>query len=206
MAGFTDWVEPNATKFYCYRVLSRGLNSTQKIDLPRNVLPQWDSDQRDSTLNAIYFTAIDYKFDWPTESYNRNYIIFFSNNKWKWAEDDNKNRGPEYNLSPPNGSRGTEWSEGQFCKEQAPVSKKVFFSTLEKSNIHLIGLLTPEIYSTYKNFFDDAPTPRNYKMIQIDQIDDTMGFQIKDIVVPEIQHEICTCRVRYELALVMDTT
>lgn len=206
VVGFTDWAEPNATNFYCYRVLSQGLNSTEKIPLPKNVLPQNDSDQRDSTLNAIYFAAIDLKFSWPKGPSNRKYIIFFSNNKWKWAEDDIQDRGPEYKLRPPDGEREEETYDGKFCKEQAPVSKKVLFSTLENNNIHLIGFLSWETYSIYKDFFDDAPSPGNYFMIRTFGLDNDTASRVKDDIVSEIKGKICTCRIRYEFALLMDTT
>ncbi|OXA47848.1 hypothetical protein Fcan01_17430 [Folsomia candida] len=127
-------------------------------DAPKNILPAIDGDEWDSTLNAVYFTAVDSEFNWEADI---NVIVFISNNKWKCVGDGNPIRGPEYKLPAPDGE-----ATNAPC-EQGPVSKNVLYSTLEKRKILLIGLLTPKIYQEYKMFFKDAPHPENFHMLEI---------------------------------------
>ncbi|OXA48112.1 hypothetical protein Fcan01_17424 [Folsomia candida] len=200
LTSFTDWAEHNnASQFYCYEFIT----STDGLLYypPRNVLPQIDADKWDSTLNAVYFTAVDSKFNWEAEV---NVIVFISNNKWKWVGDDNPMQGQEYKFPSPDGE-GTKTP----C-EQGPVSKSVLYSALEKRRILLIGLLTPNIYQEYKMFFKDAPNPDNFQMFEINgtagATDEKIAAGIKDQIMPLIQARACTCQIRYEFALMIDST
>lgn len=197
LTSFTDWTEHNSSKFYCYKFIQWDGGLTYQT--PKNILPKKDSDGWDSTLNAVYFTAIELK--WEAEI---NVIVFISNNYWKWVGDANPLRGPEYKFPSPDG-KPTDTP----CK-QGPVSKNVLYSTLDKRKILLIGLLTPNIYQEYKMFFKDAPHPERFHMIQINgtvgATDEKTAADIKDQIIPLIRERACICEIRYEFALIIDST
>ncbi|OXA48111.1 hypothetical protein Fcan01_17427 [Folsomia candida] len=164
-------------------------------------LPATDADERDSTLNAVYFTAIDPELNWEADI---NVIVYISNNKWKWVGDDSLVRGPEYEYPAPDGE-----STATPC-QQGPVSKNVLYSALEKRKILVIGLLTPKIYQEYKMFFKDAPHPENFHMLEINgtvgATDEKTVAGIKDQIMPLIRDRACICEIRYEFALIIDST
>ncbi|OXA39307.1 hypothetical protein Fcan01_25940 [Folsomia candida] len=198
------WNKPHSSGFYCYELVAtaNALRSKASHKLPENILPRNHTDERDSVLNAIYFTAIDYVFNWGNFEPRTNVIVFVSANKWKWAEDDNEQRGPEYKLLSPDGQNNKE-----PC-EQSPVPKKMLTDALDlkKNRIRLIGLLIPEIYSEYKNFFKDARFPENYHMLEISGFDGISAKGINNLIMPIIREAACTCKVRYEFALSIDST
>lgn len=197
VTGFTDWADPKSPSFYCYELSAGIFGLFTDDEVPTNILPDKDSDEWDSTLNAVYFSAIDFGVDLNADT---NVIVFISNNKWKHAEDNNPKRGPEYNLPAPDGKHSDS-----PC-EQGPVSKKVLFNALEAKNILLIGLLTSKIYSEYKNFFNSAKTPGNYRMLEITGTDATAAARVTPLIMPIIRERVCTCKVQYEFALVIDST
>lgn len=199
LTGFTDWKGVNSSSSYCYEFITNedGLDTSEDF-VPRNILPDNYTDGWDSTLNALYFTAIDKNIRWNSDT---NVIVVISNNRWKYAEDDNPARGPEYKFPSPDGK-----PNDAPC-ELGPVSKRLLFDTLEKRNILLLGLLTPTIYSTYKNFFTTANTPNNYRVLKIDGIDATTAEGITGLIMPIVRERVCTCdMVRYEFALIIDST
>ncbi|OXA41981.1 hypothetical protein Fcan01_23206, partial [Folsomia candida] len=165
--------------------------------VPKNVLPEKDTDGWDSTLNAVYFTALDSNINWSSDT---NVIVFISNNLWKYAEDDNPIRGLEYKFPSPDGNPTND-----PC-EQGPVSKKLLLDTLEKRKILLIGILTPSIYRVYNNFFKTANSPDNYHMLEINGADATAAGGITELIMPIIRKRVCTCDIQYEFALVLDST
>ncbi|OXA47850.1 hypothetical protein Fcan01_17432 [Folsomia candida] len=200
LTSFADWsVSSPKSSFYCFEIIQRDHGLTNKT--PRNLLPYMDSDGWDSTLNAVYFTAIDSMIYFREDL---NVIVFISNNKWKWSGDSNPMRGPEYEFPSPD----VDSTKGR-CK-QGPVSKNVLYSALERHKILLIGLFTPKIYQEYRMFFKDAPHPENFHMLEINgtvgATDERTAAGIKDQIMPIIRDRACTCEIRYEFALIIDST
>lgn len=64
LAGFTDWAEPNSSLFYCYKLVDTTFGLGYYGNVPKNILPDKDTDGWDSSLNAVYFTAIDKDQKW----------------------------------------------------------------------------------------------------------------------------------------------
>lgn len=165
--------------------------------IPSNFLPEKDTDGWDSALTAVHHTATEHMLSWKADL---NMIVLISNNNWKWSGDNNPVQGPEYKLPPP------DYKHPQNPCEQGPVSKTVLYSTLKNRKIMLIGLLTPNIYEEYKSFFNDAPNPENYIMLKINGADEETAEGIKGMIRSIIRERVCKCQVRYEFALMIDST
>lgn len=130
-------------------------------------------------------------------------IIFVSNKRWKWEGDSNNHKGQEYKL--PNIKKAMMGDKrNKFC-DYKPVSKELFFDLTK--NYKIIGLLTPSGSDAANNFFNNLLQNRdNYKMLRISGTDREAAKSIPSILFPVLRQYLCTCKIVYEYALVVDTT
>ncbi|XP_035713056.1 uncharacterized protein LOC118437790 [Folsomia candida] len=202
VTSYSDWKTTNEDLLYCYKFkhqkLNPGLLYTEIY--PDNAFPQNGTEGWDSVLNAVLYTAMDGNMDWGN---GKKVVIFVSNKKWKWEGDSNNHKGPEYQLPSITKDMMGD-NRNKFC-DYKPISKKLFFDLTE--NYKIIGLLTPKGSDPANNFFNNPPKNKeNYKMLRISGTDTDGAKSIETVLFPALRKYLCTCKVVYEFALVVDAT